>query len=186
VDAQLYRDYPLAELENVESLWAEAREKAAGESIAPGLPLLEHAHWDWRNKADSVEAHFHMLIAVECEGEPQGMMAVLRGPRLSRLDDGQVVYVDYVESAPWNLKASSAQPRFLGVGTVLIADAVRLSIETGLGGRVGLHSLPQAEPFYVRCGMTRLGLDRDYFDLRYFEFRVESAIKWLASIGDTV
>jgi len=38
----------------------------------------------------------------------------------------------------------------MGVGTILIAEAVRPSLEIGLTGRVGLHSLPQAEAFYTR------------------------------------
>jgi hypothetical protein len=49
-----------------------------------------------------------MLVAVECDGEVQGIMAVLRIPQPARLGDGQVVYVDYLESAPWNLKGSAA------------------------------------------------------------------------------
>jgi hypothetical protein len=51
-----------------------------------------------------------MLVAVECDGEAQGLMAVLRMPRPARLD-GQLVYVDYLESAPWNLKGFADPPR---------------------------------------------------------------------------
>jgi hypothetical protein len=109
VTAEVYRDYPLAELEVIEGRWAEAREQAAAEGSVAGLAPLEHTHWDWRNKADSVEAGYHMLVAAECRGEAQGIMAVLRNPRPARLGDGHVIYVDYLESAPWNLKAP--QPR---------------------------------------------------------------------------
>jgi hypothetical protein len=127
-----------------------------------------------------------MLVAVECQGQPQGLMAVLRSPRRSRLGDGHVVYVDYVETAPWNLKSSNASPRFSGVGTCLLAEAVRLSFESGFGGRVGLHSLPQAEAFYTRCGMTQVGADPSYFDLVYFEYTAQQASDWLASIGESL
>lgn len=79
----------------------------------------------------------------------------------------------------------SAQPRYLGVGTVLIAEAIRLSAEMQLQGAIGLHSLPQAERFYAeRCRMTRVAQDPDYFDLAYFEFTPAAAIDWLASIGE--
>jgi GNAT superfamily N-acetyltransferase len=183
VRAEVYRDYPFGELERIEALWAEAREQAAMEGLAAGL-ALEHAHWDWRNKADSVEAGHHMLVAVECEGEAQGLMALLRTPRPAQLGGMQVVYVDYVEAAPWNLKSSVASPRLLGVGTVLIAEAVRLSRELGLDGRVGLHSLPQAEAFYSRCRMTRVGADPRYYDLTYFEYTKQKAADWLASVGE--
>lgn len=184
IEAQVYRDYPYVELENIELQWADARERAATTGNSGGLAPMEHAHWDWRNKTGSVEAEFHMLVAVECAGFAQGLMAVWRSPRLSRLGDGSVVYVDYVESAPWNLKGLTTGARFLGVGTVLLAEAVRLSLEMGLSGAIGLHSLPQAEGFYTRCGMSRVGPDPDYFDLAYFEFTGENAICWLKSIGE--
>lgn len=186
VPAQLYRDYPFLELESIEALWAEAREHTATAGLVAGLAPLEHTHWDWRNKADSVEAGHHMLVAVECGSEAQGIMAVLRTPRPAQLGDGHVVYVDYVESAPWNLKGSAAPPRYLGVGTILIAEAVRLSLEMGLGGRVGLHSLPQAEAFYTRCGMAKVGPDPHYYDLTYFECTGQQATGWLASVGESL
>ena len=180
--AELYRDYPTNQLDGIETLWADAREAAAVSGLAP----LEHSHWDWRNKADSVEEGRHMLIAVECDGNVQGLMAVLRFPRPGNLGEGPVVYVDYLESAPWNLKSSTSSPRFVGVGTILIADAVRLSREIGLEGRVGLHSLPQAESFYSgRCRMTKVGPDPDYYDLTYFEYTGQQASDWLAAVGET-
>src|SRR5437868_7324763 len=95
VAAEVYRDYPLSELDVIEASWAKAREEAAMTGQAAGLAPLEHEHWDWRNKADSVEAGHHMLVAVECHGEAQGLMAVLRTPRPALLD-GQVIYVDYL------------------------------------------------------------------------------------------
>lgn len=186
IQASLYRDYFSRELEAIEASWAEAREKLAAQGQAIGLAPLEHAHWDWRNKADSVEAGHHMLVAVEWNGEVQGLMAVLRHPRPGRLSGGHVVYVDYLESAPWNLKGFGESPRFLGVGTVLMAEAVRISSETGFEGRVGLHSLPQAEAFYDRCQMTRLGDDPRYFDLAYYEYSGRSGIHWLTSIGESL
>jgi hypothetical protein len=185
VTAQVYRDYPSVELEGIESQWAEAREQAAIAGWSAGLAPLEHEHWDWRNKADSIETGRHMLLAVECRGDVQGLMAVLRAPRSAKLGDGQIVYVDYLESAPWNLKNSANTPRFIGVGTVLIAEAIRLSLEMLLGGWVGLHSLPQAEAFYARCGMTRFGADQQYFDLTYFEYTSQQALDWLVSIGES-
>ena len=90
-----------------------------------------------------------------------------------------------MESAPWNLKGASAPPRFMGIGTVLIAEAVRLSLEMGLEGRVGLHSLPQAESFYKnRCRMTEFGADPGYYDLTYFEYTGQQATDWLVALGE--
>ena len=72
------------------------------------------------------------------------------------------------------------------MGTLLIADAIRMSVEMGLAGAIGLHSLPQAEAFYERIGMKRLGSDPDYHDLAYFEYDGQEAMKWLTAIGEAI
>ena len=186
IQAEVIRDYPPIELEGLESRWANAREQASLARAVAGLNPLEHSHWDWRNKIDSVEIGRHTLVAIECEQDVQGIMAIDRIPRLAQIGQGSIVYVDYLESAPWNLKEITA-PQFIGVGTALIADAIRLSIETGFGGSVGLHSLPQAENFYSqRCRMTRIGVDSAYYDLPYYEYTSQQAKAWLVAIGESL
>jgi hypothetical protein len=114
-------------------------------------------------------------------------MAQLGTPRPSPCSEAIVLHVDYLESAPWNAAQALAVPRFLGVGTVLLAEAVRISGEMGLGGRVGLHALPQAEDFYrSQCRMTEFGKDVDCFDLTYFEFTSQQATDWLAATGESL
>lgn len=177
IDAELRRDSPADLLDAVESDWATARTQLA--ATAP----VDHGHWDWRNKSGTVAAGLHRLTAVECEAQIQGLMAIVRAPRPALLG-GSVVYVDYLEAAPWNLRLATSSPRFIGVGTVLLADAIRLSLEEGHEGRVALHSLPQAEAFYHRCGLTRLGLDPTYYDLPYYEYTGPQSVNWLTSIGE--
>jgi hypothetical protein len=185
VEAYVYRDYPPIELEFIESTWATARDQATEQGKSRGLASLEHSHWDWRNKVHSVEAGHHRLVAIEYQNQVQGIMAVLQAPKRSKLSGDPLLYVDYLESAPWNLRSGSEPPRYMGIGTVLIAEAVHLSLDTGLEGRIGLHSLPQAEAFYKsRCRMTELGQDVEYFDLTYFEFTRQQAVEWLDEIGD--
>jgi len=74
-------------------------------------------------------------------------------------------------------------PTHKGIGTVLVAAAVQLSIDEGNKGRIGLHSLPQADSFYRdRCGMTDLGPDASYdpkVPLRYFEMTEAQATSYL-------
>jgi hypothetical protein len=65
-------------LDAVEQDWASARQQLAG------VTSLEHAHWDWRNKSRSVVAGHHQLVAVECEGQVQGLMAVASSPEVLR------------------------------------------------------------------------------------------------------
>ncbi len=73
----------------------------------------------------------------------------------------QLLYIDYLETAPWNYEPFVRPnfPRFRGAGGILMEEAVRLSVEMGLKGRVGLFSLSGAERFYERLGMTRLFKD---------------------------
>ena len=48
-------------------------------------------------------------------------------------------------------------------------------------GRVGLHSLPQANGFYANtCGMTDLGPDPHHRELRYFEMTPVQAQEFIA------
>lgn len=100
--------------------------------------------------------------------------------RLAATRGKPLVYVDYIETAPWNLKEFTTQPRYGGVGVRLIEAAVRFSLDEGFGGRVGLHSLPQSESFYENvCGMTRGEIDQQYEDLRWFELTAINVKKFL-------
>lgn len=179
--ATVVRDFPAASLDAVEAAWAGLRDRAAA---AAGPGGLEHGHWDWRNKARGARSGAIHLIAIEAEGEVQGLMAIDRQPRPARRAAADALYVDYLETAPWNLKGFAA-PRFVGVGTALLVDAVRLSLEGGLGGRVGLHSLPQSAAFYARCRMAAVGPDPGYYGLTYFEYTGVEAADWLAAIEGT-
>ena len=89
-------------------------------------------------------------------------------------DRGQpLVYIDYLESAPWNLQFVTT-PQYLGVGQMLVREATRRSVEIGFRGRVGLHSLPQVVSFCERkCGFLGCGPDSEYHGLVYFEFTAE-------------
>jgi GNAT superfamily N-acetyltransferase len=139
----------------------------------------EHSHWDWAAKlaAFGRDGRFY---GIETDGMIQGLM-LLRLDKQGRLPAQQsspLVYVDYIEAAPWNLIALGNPPRFRGVGTALLKVAIRESYRRGWEGRFGLHSLPQAEGFYQRIGMTDLGADPNYENLHYFEMRGLQAVEW--------
>lgn len=97
----------------------------------------------------------------------------------TRLSDQQglpLVYVAYIEPTPWNVRGYTDTPLFSGVGKESYKTAVRFSDRIGYEGRIGLHSLPDAESFYTRsCRMVSLGSDPDYEDLVYFESRPTDA-----------
>ena len=178
-------------LAGIERSWGPARDALARVAMSTGH-ALENAHWDWRNKVRHYPPGWHCLVAVECEGETQGLMAVETMLRPSRLDPGRwVVYVDFLEAAPWNRREppdrrlpAVQELRFGGVGTLLIGEAVRMSVGQAANGRIGLHALPDAEEFYAgRCGMTRLGPDPGYHHLVYFEYPEGVAVRWLTDVG---
>jgi len=92
-----------------------------------------------------------------------------------------LVYISYLEMAPWNWVIPEIEQYgiFKMIGTRLLQRAVTQSLEEGFGGRVGLHSLLQAESFYSKHGMTRLGIEEGGEQLSYFEFSRDAAEKFL-------
>ena len=95
--------------------------------------------------------------------------------RLPEQVDKALVYVDYVEVAPWNLKTLAAalgeKPVYNAVGSRLVEAAVLKSKEEDCKGRVGLHSLPITELFYRKvCGMTPVGRDSAKQNLLWLEY----------------
>ena len=91
-----------------------------------------------------------------------------------------LVYVDYLEVAPWNQSFAGTSKKYRGAGPILLTAAVELSFDEGFKGRVGLHSLPQAESFYEKEGMIDLGPDAQVQNLRYYEMTSDVAQTLLA------
>lgn len=141
--------------------------------------------WNWRQKAELLQGLIaHPGFSVVCGGMTQGMMIVDTTTRRCRIDSqkGQhLVYVEFVENAPWNRPELVSPPHYRGVGSILVRAAIALSQEEEFKGRIGLHSLPQANDFYANtCGMTDLSVDPEYEGLRYFEMTPEQAEAFIA------
>ena len=71
----------------------------------------------------------------------QGLLEVAKEGYLAKLpiQKGKpLIYVKYIETAPWNIKLLDPNPRFGGVGSRLIRIAVELSLSEDCKGRVGL------------------------------------------------
>jgi hypothetical protein len=184
IPATIIRRFPPARLPEVETAWSPARLELAMAVQASGSDL-ESSHWNWKFKVERVERGELALFAVECEGAIQGLMASPTRPRPAVLTPREsVVYIDYLEAAPWNLHAPGRLRRFGGVGSALITEAIIMSMELGFHGRVGLHSLPQAERFYFEnCRMRRIGTDPAYYDLVYFKYTEEAGTAFLVAEG---
>jgi hypothetical protein len=126
-------------------------------------------------------------MGIECRGEWQGLLLGECTRHRSRTSPPpkELVYVEFVESAPWNweLEPLGQEPLYRGVGPQLLEMATRWSEQLGFKGRLGLHSLPQAESFYRdRCQMTDLGPDANYTGMRYFEMTETQAQRILSGV----
>lgn len=156
---------------------------AAG--VRPGSGT-QHSHWSWEKKEKAIKGLLaYQGYAIECNDVTQGMMVVslTRTCRLPEQAGKPLVYVEFLEAAPWNRTQLGKLSQFRGVGSILIAAAVNLGHQEGFSGRIGLHSLPQADAFYRdKIGMTELGQDIDHNNLRYFEMTQVQA-KALAERG---
>ena len=187
VEATLRDAIEESQLVDWQTRWQPALIAVLQELAQRRVPIAEWPqswHWNWRTKIAQVQGllAFHGFSVI-CEGVTQGLMRVdlRQAARVPSQQGKPLVYVDYLEVAPWNRPELGRVPRYRGVGTALVSAAVVLSEQEGFKGRIGLHSLPQADAFYHdRCGMTDLGPDPSCQNLRYFEMTPEQALVFLA------
>jgi len=151
----------------------------------------QHEHWNWEKKCSHYSGQLsYQNFAIECSGATQGLMIVNTTKRcvIPSQANKHLVYIEYLEVAPWNRKNLTSQPRHRGVGFAMLAAAIHLSIEEENQGRIGLHSLPQADTYYRDvCRMTDLGPDHSYNSrcpLRYFEMTESQAIEYIRKGGN--
>lgn len=188
VEATLLSELKPDDLRLVERVWTLKRQEMMRDLISQGVPRQawpQSLHWDWSAKANELTYLSHCGWAIECEGDFQGVMLVDLASHFADLeaDRGKpVLYLEYLEAAPWNWDCPelSRQKTYRGIGSILFQRAVEQSNEQGFHGRIGLHALPQAESFYEQaCGMTRFGKDPDKEGLVYFELSRADAAKRL-------
>jgi len=185
IDAVVKADLPLLRAVDVEEAWSPYRFAAIRQFLNSGGAgaIPEHVHWNWAVKVLQFNSAVHCLVGIEAAGEIQGLMWIWLSGRSAWLPPAAgetLVYVDYLETAPWNTLAHPQPPRFKGVGTGLLQAAIYRSQQEGFDGRIGLHTLPQSEGFYAnRCGMQNLGTDSAYQNLTYFEFTAAAAAHFL-------
>ena len=178
VEASLLEGMIPQDLVILESEWAPERsliyEKLLQSSV-PRSQWPQSLHWDWSNKAPQLKLLVSTGFGITCENRWQGVILTKTSPYQSRLepDKGKpLVYIDHLESAPWNWPIPDIDQKgeFRGIGSLLVWRAVKQSEEEGFRGRIGLHALSQSVQFYEKsCGMTSLGPDASKQDLIYFE-----------------
>lgn len=190
--AELWDAITESQLSDWEAEWVPETFKAVQKLHRMGVERHQwpqSRHWNWRDKVAELQGLLGAKgFSIMCGGLTQGMMTLAMGSKRCRLgaQRGQhLVYVDYVENAPWNRKElMNTVPRYRGVGSVFIRTAIEVSLLEGFKGRIGLHALPQSESFYRNtCGMTELGKDSNYQNLSYFEMTPEQAIQFVQKGG---
>jgi hypothetical protein len=190
VDAELFDEVTLEHFLETQQAWRPLVIQAGLQLHQMGAidSVPHHWHWDWTTKEADLRVLAFTFFGLRCENELQGLMKLVTAGHVGRHPDEKgkpLVYVDYVETAPWNVKPLmeplGKSARFGAVGTRLIEAAVRKSLEEGFKGRVGLHSLSTSEPFYIKvCGMTPVARDPAKQDLLWCEFTPEQANRFLS------
>lgn len=136
----------------------------------------DHTHWNWEGKLlheHKTNSTFRVYV-VEYEQSVQGIILLNVGYKhvchLPEQKGERLVYVQYIEAAPWNIPFLAKRKQFKYAGTRLLQTAVQFSIEMGYNGRIGLHSLPSAESYYAnKVGMRQTQRIAMKDTLNYFE-----------------
>ena|SRR5579871_1338999 len=193
IDAELHDDLLLDSLFEAEEVWSPERVRFLRDCVRAGVgggKIPQSIHWNWSLKTIRLPGFklgplsAYRLFGIKCDGAWQGLLLGCCVGHTSKVAPvgRELVYIDFVESAPWNwdLAEAGRTGKFKGIGGQLFESAVQWSLDLGFKGRVGLHALPQADSFYRgACGMTDLGPDAHYKSLRYFEFTESQATTYL-------
>lgn len=156
-----------------------ARDQYTAEEL--GNVWAQDSDWDWSAKFPERSGQLQWnSVALRCGGATQGLMYLnlLQRCRLPDQAHQHLVYIDLLAAAPWN-RPPFGLPGYRGVGDVLMTEAILISKAEGFDGRIGLHSLPQANGFYEKWGMTSLGPEKS--GLVYYELTAEKANEHLDS-----
>jgi hypothetical protein len=132
------------------------------------------AFWDWamKKRLSSMNKRFE-AYAIEYNDLTQGLLWIETQWHCSLVNpDQRLVYVEAIASAPWNREELQCPPNLKGVGTSMLLFARQRSLALGYDGRIGLHSLPSSEGFYLRQQMSDYGEDPAKDNLKYFEFGI--------------
>ena len=189
------------DLKRSEGQWQESRQtlrRSLTNLAEPGNARPESLDWDWSTIPTTVEQDNPaetMFCGLFVEDECEGLIAMTIGTnhgfsQLELKDENRhkLVFVEFLETAPWNWKgyANAPLPRYRGVGPQLLRLAIEWSVLKSFEGRVALESLVQAEEFYEEtCRMNRIGtpdllVDSSVSSYTRFEWTPAGAKKFLA------
>ena len=111
VEAEIFDEVTIEHFIETQQIWRPIVLKAARELAARGSHQLipQHFHWDWTTKAPELKELAKTFYGISHDNQLQGLMKLETvgqycSCRLPEQAGKALVYVDYVEVAPWNLK----------------------------------------------------------------------------------
>lgn len=146
----------------------------SGLDIAPVLESaqLEDDHWSWLIKSLHYRGDCYKWFFLIAENYPQAACLVYH-PKSSVVGAGDIFYVEYIATAPWNRENVVADRVFKGVGPKLLDFVISYTKnDLKLSPGFSLHSLPKATQFYEKIGMTAFP-QYDKGELKFFEWVAE-------------
>jgi hypothetical protein len=185
VEVELHDDLKAEALLDVEVQWTPIRQDLRAKLTTLGVARSnwpESLHWDWGRKGLGLALGApddYRVMAIRRQAIWEGAIVTRCKNHIASAgpDVGSpLVYVDYLETAPWNWKVDKIQLRkFKAVGPVLLRTAIEQSYAKGWAGRIGLHALPQAVQFYTGQGLQFVRNDPTKQNLPYYELSAAEA-----------
>ena len=142
-----------------------------GDDIGPLLESaqLEDYHWRWLDKSLAYRGDSYRWFFLVAEDYPQAA-CLIHHPKASVAAAGDIFYVEYIATAPWNRENVLAERIFKGVGPKLLDRVISYAQgELNLRPGFSLHSLPKAEQFYEKLGMKSFQ-EYDKEGMKFFEW----------------
>lgn len=185
--AELYRTIGPQHARDFEVHWRPAFEQRRLRMLShetDDSAQLQDSHWEWPKKADIMRGRLDFeSFAVLVGGITQGLLALRMTGHFSRLvypAQESIPYVELIASAPWNRSGFTSTPQYKGVGELLIAAVISLSVEQEYDGRFGLSAIPQSVGWYRNfCRFTEVGPDPKCPAMIYFEATEQQAKKFI-------
>jgi hypothetical protein len=156
--AQVLRNPDPSVIAQQQMEWNKYKETA----MSSGVIKPDHHLWNWQEKVRKHPSPANTLYALRFQEQIQGCLLLSTAPQTGRLNGFPLLYVEYLESAPWNLSHyAGGLAKYGRVGFSLLDIAGEASIAAGCSGRLGLHTLKDAASFYETYGFQNLGPDPD-------------------------
>lgn len=140
---------------------------------------VEDHHWEWVAKSLMLKGSEYEWFYLKTNNRIEAA-CLMYHPKASAVDNANIFYIDFIAVAPWNRKDPMRGKELYNVGSTLLKEVIRYSVNTlGLTYRFSLHSLPQAKKYYNKIGMQHFPCgDKDA--LEYFEMNENDSISFIS------